>query len=103
MSPALRFRTYDRLQATATASPEVKELLLQTKLLLLATWGFYPIAYAMPLLGVGGAAAVVYLQCGYSIADILAKCGYGFMIYNIAKAKMEDEGTPVEANVVSLA
>ena len=89
--------------ATATATPEVKELMLQTKLLLLATWGFYPIAYAMPLLGVSGAAAMVYLQCGYSIADILAKCGYGFMIYNIAKAKMDAEGAPADANVVALA
>ena len=36
------------------------------------------------------------LQVGYSVADILAKCAYGFMIYAIAKAKMEDEGISVE-------
>ena len=41
------------------------------------------------------ASATVALQVGYSIADILAKCGYGFMIYAIAQAKMEAEGTSV--------
>ena len=46
----------------------------------------------MPQLGVEAGSATVALQVGYSIADILAKCGYGFMIYAIAKAKMEEEG-----------
>jgi hypothetical protein len=34
----------------------------------------------------------VALQVGYSIADIAAKCGYGVMIYHIARAKMAAEG-----------
>jgi bacteriorhodopsin len=79
-------------KATETASPRVKKLLFDTRLVLLATWGFYPIAYLMPQLGVEAGSATVALQVGYSIADILAKCGYGFMIYAIAKAKMEEEG-----------
>ena len=82
-------------KATEDAAPRVKKLLGDTKLLLLATWGFYPIAYLMPQLGVEAASATVALQVGYSIADILAKCGYGFMIYAIAQAKMEAEGTSV--------
>ena len=79
-------------QAADNKDPEVKVLLRNTQLLLLATWGFYPIAYAMPLLGIGGAASTVALQVGYSIADVAAKCGYGFMIYEIARAKMSAEG-----------
>jgi bacteriorhodopsin len=79
-------------QAANVTDPQVKVLLRNTQLLLLATWGFYPIAYAMPLLGIGGAAATVALQVGYSIADITAKCGYGIMIYQIARAKMAAEG-----------
>jgi len=82
-------------QATEDAAPRVKKLLSDTKLLLLATWGFYPIAYLMPQLGVEAGSATVALQVGYSIADILAKCGYGFMIYAIAQAKMEAEGASV--------
>ena len=74
-------------------SEHVRILLRNTKLLLLGTWGFYPIAYLMPLFGVGGAAtSEVALQVGYSIADIADKCGYGVMIYHIARAKMEQEG-----------
>jgi len=84
-------------KATESAAPRVKKLLGDTKLLLLATWGFYPIAYLMPQLGVEAGSATVALQVGYSIADILAKCGYGFMIYAIAQAKMEAEGASVGA------
>jgi bacteriorhodopsin len=82
-------------QATEGAAPRVQKLLSDTKLLLIATWGFYPIAYLMPQLGVEAGSATVALQVGYSIADILAKCGYGFMIYAIAQAKMEEEGASV--------
>jgi bacteriorhodopsin len=62
------------------------------RLLLLATWGVYPIAYLFPVLGVSGASAMIGLQVGYSIADITAKAGYGLMIYGIAKSKSEAEG-----------
>jgi bacteriorhodopsin len=79
-------------RASKKNAPHVKILLRNTQLLLIGTWGFYPIAYLMPLLGVGGASSQVALQVGYSIADILAKCGYGVMIYHIARAKMEAEG-----------
>lgn len=80
-------------KAAADNSDQTKVLLRNTQLLLLGTWGFYPIAYLMPLFGFGGgAASQVGLQVGYSIADIAAKCGYGLMIYAIARSKMESEG-----------
>lgn len=88
-------------KAAANNSDEVKVLLRNTKLLLLGTWGFYPIAYLLPMIGVGGAASSeVGLQVGYSIADITAKCGYGIMIFAIARAKMASEGTATSANPV---
>ena len=90
-------------KATETASPRVKKLLSDTRLVLLGTWGFYPIAYLMPQLGVDAGSATVALQVGYSIADILAKCAYGFMIYAIAKAKMEDEGVTADADAAQVA
>jgi bacteriorhodopsin len=86
-------------KAAKNESPAVKTLLMNTRLLLLATWGFYPIAYAMPQLGIGGPNAVVGLQLGYSIADIAAKCGYGVMIYALARAKMDAAGETVEHTV----
>ncbi len=87
-------------KAAGTNDPQVKALLTNTRLLLLATWGFYPIAYALPLLGVSGASATIGVQIGYSIADIAAKCGYGIMIYHIARAKMAAEGV-TEVGVVT--
>lgn len=78
-------------------SERVGVLLRNTKLLLIGTWGFYPIAYLAPVLGIVGTSgsAEVALQVGYSIADVAAKCGYGVMIYHIARAKMEDAGESV--------
>jgi len=84
-------------KAAATESPRVKLLLSQTRLLLLATWGFYPIAYLLPQLGIGGQNALIGVQVGYTIADVAAKCGYGIMIYAIARAKMAAAGEISEA------
>lgn len=86
-------------QAVGRQTSEVKVLLRNTRLLLLATWGFYPIVYMLPMLGIAGASATVGIQVGYSIADVAAKCGYGLMIYAIARAKTvadqaeNDQGT----------
>lgn len=72
---------------------QAKVLLRNIRLLLLATWGFYPIVYLIPILfaDAGASAGVlVAVQIGYCIADVAAKCGYGIMIYAIARAKTED-------------
>ncbi len=78
--------------ALATESGEVKVLVRNIRLLLLGTWGFYPITYMLPLFGVSSG-ATVGVQVGYAIADILAKAGYGIMIYAIARAKSEADGS----------
>ncbi len=74
-------------RAVDRQTDEVKILLRNTRLLLLATWGFYPIVYLLPMFGITGASVLVGIQVGYSIADVAAKCGYGLMIYAIAQAK----------------
>ena len=79
-------------KAIPSQPPRVQALFKNTRLLLFATWGFYPIAYLMPQLGIAGSTAEVSLQVGYSLADVAAKCGYGLMIYAIARAKMEAAG-----------
>lgn len=76
----------------ATESGEVQVLVRNTRLLLLGTWGFYPITYMLPLFGIS-AGATVNVQVGYAIADILAKAGYGVMIYAIARAKSANDGS----------
>lgn len=73
----------------------VRVLTRNLRLLLLASWGFYPIAYLLPvLLGGGGLSAggLVGLQVGYSLADIIAKAGFGVLIYFIAREKTIADG-----------
>jgi len=60
------------------------------RLLLLATWGVYPISYLLPVImgdSAGGASAFVGRQIGYTVADVLAKCLFGLTIYKIARLK----------------
>lgn len=61
------------------------------RLLLIATWGVYPISYLMPLLDFTGPDAFMYRQMGYTIADVAAKCVYGLVIYKIARIKSAAE------------
>jgi bacteriorhodopsin len=75
------------------AQPEkVRVLVRNLRLLLLATWGVYPIAYLAPVFGFDGAGAVVALQSGYTIADILAKPFFGALIVWIAIEKTRADG-----------
>jgi len=76
--------------------PRVQILLRNLRLLLLLTWGFYPLAYMAPFAGLTGAGAEVTLQVGYSIADVAAKAGYGVMIYAVAREKSLAEDWDVE-------
>lgn len=75
--------------------PRAQVLLKNIRLLLLFTWGFYPITYMAPFIGLSGAGAEIAIQVGYCIADVAAKAGYGVMIYAIARAKTEADGWTV--------
>jgi bacteriorhodopsin len=66
---------------------EVAASVGRLRLLLIATWGVYPISYLFPVFGLDGADAFVLRQVGYSVADVLAKCLYGLVIYKIARMK----------------
>ncbi len=62
------------------------------RLLLIGTWGVYPISY---ILGMGGDATAeqfVGVQVGYTVADVLAKCVFGLTIFKIARMKSAAEG-----------
>jgi len=54
------------------------------------SWSFYPVVYLFPYLNIEG--AWVAVEIGYSIADIVAKAGFGVLIYMIARAKSEADG-----------
>lgn len=85
---------WGRLGSAMSKQPaQVQEHMRNIRLLLLATWGFYPITYMLPMFGISTTSAVVGIQVGYAIADVLAKAFYGVMIYWIAAAKSEADGT----------
>jgi bacteriorhodopsin len=67
------------------------------RMLLIATWGVYPISYLIPILvknpsASQAASLFTDRQLGYTIADVLAKCVFGLTIYKIAKMKSVAEG-----------
>jgi bacteriorhodopsin len=70
----------------------VAETVGRLRLLLIATWGVYPIAYIFNIVGDQTASSFVTVQVGYTIADILAKCVFGLTILKIAKMKSVAEG-----------
>jgi bacteriorhodopsin len=83
---------------------EAKVLLRNIRLLLFATWGFYPIVYLIPIISGGTemtAGVLLAVQVGYCIADVAAKCGYGVMIYAIAKAKTAAEPASMEVGTAA--
>ena len=72
-------------------SKEIQGIFKVLRVVLIATWGVYPIAYLLPTistsLGLTAGDGLVLKQIGYTIADILAKPGYGLLIWKIATLK----------------
>ena len=73
-------------------SPVVRKKLSQLRLLLLATWGVYPISFIFNMNATGfDTASFVARETGYTIADILAKCLFGLIIFSIARSKSAED------------
>ena len=78
-------------EALENQPPAVKKYVSLIRNLTLIAWSVYPIAYLFnEFKDTGTGIAVV--QVGYSIADVVAKCGYGLIIFWIARAKTEADG-----------
>lgn len=75
---------------------QVKTLINGMRFLILASWGVYPIAYLLPELGITGNAALVGVQVGYTIADLLAKPVFGLFVFSIAKVKTQTDAEALE-------
>lgn len=80
---------------------DVRKLIKDARLVTFASWGFYPIVYMVPFLGLEGATIETALQIGYTIADIVAKCGVGILIYVIAVRKSAYEPDYIAAHPVT--
>jgi bacteriorhodopsin len=73
-------------------SAEVQKKVRILRLLLLATWGVYPITFILAMSDAPATAdQFVAREVGYTIADILAKCLFGLIIYSIARIKSAED------------
>jgi hypothetical protein len=81
------------LSAATNAEPDpvVKGLIQNVQLTTVISWCTYPIVYLFPMMGIGGASAVIGIQIGYCASDIISKCGVGLMIYQITITKSNNE------------
>ena len=87
-------------KALKSQTGEIGKKLNNVRYLLLFTWGVYPIAYILgdqdswlsKQLGLTDSDATVAIQVGYTVADVLAKPGYGLIIMSIALARSEAAG-----------
>jgi bacteriorhodopsin len=84
---------FEMKKSLASQSDKVRGLFQTLRVLLIATWGVYPITFilAMNTNGIPTAEEVVNREVGYSIADILAKCLFGLIIFAIARIKSAEE------------
>lgn len=68
-----------------------QNLVRKARLLTFASWGFYPIVYMAPYVGLKGGTVVTTIQIGYTIADLVSKVGLGILIFLISVRKSEVE------------
>merc|ERR1719191_1653833 len=73
------------------ADPVVKSKIKTAQLMTVISWCTYPIVYLFPMLGINAADAVVSIQIGYCVSDIISKCGVGLVIYQVTYAKSNKE------------
>jgi len=81
--------------AAATESEgdaEIAGKIKTAQVMTVISWCTYPVVYLFPMLGINAASAVVSIQLGYCVSDIISKCGVGIVIYQITYAKSQKEG-----------
>jgi len=69
------------------ADPKVRDLVKMAQVATVISWCTYPVVYLFPMLGISGSNVVVMIQLGYSVSDIVSKCGVGLLVYSITMAK----------------
>ncbi len=78
---------------------DVRGLVNVARWVTVLAWAFYPVVYfAGIFFGLGGGVSETIVQVGYTLADIVAKAGFGLLIYVIAVRKSAyDLGTQPSA------
>jgi len=76
-------------EATNKEEKEVAGKIRTAQIMTVISWCTYPVVYLFPMLHIDAAQAIVSIQLGYCVSDIISKCGVGLVIYQISKAKSE--------------
>ncbi|RBY79920.1 rhodopsin [Geodermatophilus sp. TF02-6] len=74
-----------------TMSPEAAVSLRNATIVLLGTFGVYPLVYAVPVFVDVTPAWLAGMQLAYSAADVLAKVGFGALIHKVAKLRTAED------------
>ena len=86
------FQLFVGLGNSIKEQPAAAQGLIRTaRLVTVASWGFYPIVFFAPFMGLTGGAVETTIQVGYTIADLVAKAGIGILIFLIAVRKSESD------------
>ena len=72
-------------------NPVVQSKIRLSQGMTVISWCTYPVVYLFPMLGITASHAVVGIQVGYCVSDIISKCGVGLLIYQITYAKSKQE------------
>jgi bacteriorhodopsin len=72
--------------------PVIKSKIQLAQVMTVVSWCTYPVVYLFPMLGIAASDAVVAIQIGYCISDIVSKCGVGLVIYQVTYAKSTKDG-----------
>jgi len=77
------------LQETTNSEgdPRVRASIKMAQWATVISWCTYPVVYILPMFGLKGASAVVGIQVGYCVSDVISKCGVGLVIYSISSMK----------------
>jgi bacteriorhodopsin len=73
------------------ADPSIAAKIRTAQVMTVISWCTYPVVYLFPMLGFEASSAVVSIQLGYCVSDIISKCGVGLVIYQISAAKSSKE------------
>uniref|UniRef100_A0A7S0CI15 Rhodopsin n=1 Tax=Proboscia inermis TaxID=420281 RepID=A0A7S0CI15_9STRA len=71
----------------AEEDAEIRGKIKQAQVLTVISWCTYPVVYVFPMMGITGSNAVVAIQIGYSVSDIISKCAVGLLITDITISK----------------
>ncbi|SNS80697.1 Bacteriorhodopsin [Geodermatophilus pulveris] len=74
-----------------TMGPEAAASLRNATTVLLASFGAYPVVYAVPVFADVTPAWFVTMQVGYSVADVVAKVGFGVLVHKVAKLRTAED------------